>query len=307
MTVAHQLHQLALAHHRIVDVETGELDLLRVMNFQRLAEPVVQRAVNLELQGANGVGDTLDGVALAVGVVVHRVDAPLVAGAVVMAVQDAVHDGVAHVHVGRGHADFCTQHLAPVGELAGLHAAEEVKVLLDAAVAVRTFDAGFRGHATARTDLLLRLVIDVGEAVHNELLGPLVELVEVVGGIMLLGPLKTEPCDIFFDGVHVLHIFLDRVGVIEAEVAETVIFLGDSEVQTDGLGVADMQVAVRFRRETGVNFRSVFSVSQVSLNDFFNKIHSAIGFDLRLNFSQLCVWKAAAKVRFFLFHIIKKG
>ena len=36
-----------------------------------------------ELERAHGVGDALDGIGLAVGVVVHGIDAPLVAGAVV--------------------------------------------------------------------------------------------------------------------------------------------------------------------------------------------------------------------------------
>ena len=93
---------------------------------------------------------------------------------------------------------------------------------------------------------------------------------------MLLGPLEAKPRNIFLDGIHVLHILLDRVGVIEAEVAETVIFLCNSEIETDGLGVSDVQVAVRFRRETGMHFRSVFAVGQVFLNDFFNKIHSGL-------------------------------
>ena len=266
------------------------------MDFQRLAEPVVQRAVNFKLQCADGVGDAFDGVTLAVGVVVHRVDAPLVAGAVVVTVEDTVHDGIAHVHVGGGHAGFGAQHLAPIGELAGFHAAKEVEVLFHGAVAVRALGAGFGGYAAARADLLLALVVHVGETVHNQLLRPFIKLVEVVGGIVLLGPLKAEPRNIFLDGIHVLHIFLDRVGVIEAEVAETVVFFCNSEVQADGLGVADVQIAVRFRRKTGVNFRSVFAVGQVFLNDFFNKIHSSVEFILRLQ-----------KYDFFSYHIIKKG
>lgn len=42
---------------------------------------------------------------------------------------------------------------------------------------------------------------------------------------------------------------LDRIGVVEAQVAAPAEFLRDAEVQPDRLGVADMQIAVRLRRE----------------------------------------------------------
>ncbi len=79
----HELEQLALAHHRIVQVQAGKLDLPRVVDLQLVEQPVVERAVVLELQGADRVGDALDRIALPVGEIVHGINAPLVAGAVV--------------------------------------------------------------------------------------------------------------------------------------------------------------------------------------------------------------------------------
>ena len=79
-----------------------------------------------EFQRAHGVGDVLDGIRLAVRVVVHGIDAPLVAGAVVRGVKDAVHDRIAHVEVGRGHVDLGAQNARAVGELAGFHSLKEV-------------------------------------------------------------------------------------------------------------------------------------------------------------------------------------
>ncbi len=71
------------------------------------------------------MGDALDGVALPVGKVVHRVDAPLATGAVVLRlVQDAIHHRIAQVDVGRGHIDPGAQHSGAVGELASAHALE---------------------------------------------------------------------------------------------------------------------------------------------------------------------------------------
>ena len=63
--------------------------------LERVDEPVVEGAVVLELQGADGVGDPLQGVGEGMGEVVHRVDAPALAGAVVGDALDAVDDRVA--------------------------------------------------------------------------------------------------------------------------------------------------------------------------------------------------------------------
>ena len=52
------------------------------------------------------------------GVVVHRVDAPGVARAVVVRVLDAVQQRIAQVHVWRGHVDLGAQHVLAVREIA---------------------------------------------------------------------------------------------------------------------------------------------------------------------------------------------
>ena len=45
------------------------------------------------------------------------------------------------------------------------------------------------------------------------------------------------------------------------------------EVQTDGFGVADMQVAVRLRWKSGIYFRIVFPVLDVFFDNLLNEIH----------------------------------
>src|SRR5213075_1345223 len=50
--------------------------------------------------------------------------------------------------------------------------------------------------------------------------GPVVELVEVVGGVVeMVAPVEAEPADVLLDRVDVLLLFLDRVRVVEAQVA----------------------------------------------------------------------------------------
>ncbi len=65
--------------------------------------------------------------------------------------------------------------------------------------------------------------------------------------------METEPLDVFFDGVDVFVVFFFRVGVVETQVAQTVVNIRQTEVQADGFGVSDMQIAVGFGRKTGLD------------------------------------------------------
>ncbi len=216
----HQAQQLPLPHHRVRQVQAGELDLARLVDAQRFDEPVVQRPVVLELQGADRVRDALERVGLAVRPVVHRIDAPLVAGAVMARMQDAVHHGVAQVDVGRRHVDLRPEHPRAVGELAGAHPHEEVEVLFDAAVAERAVLARRRPRAAVGADLLGGGVADERLARMDELHCPFEELLEVVRGVELaLAPVEAEPAHVLPDRADVFVLLVRRVGVVETQVA----------------------------------------------------------------------------------------
>ena len=177
----HQGEQLALAQHGVAEVEPGELELLGLVGqVQGLDQPVIQRAVVLELQGAQGVGDALDGVGLAVGEVVHGVDAPGVPGAVVRRVLDAVQGRVPHVQVGVGHVDLGPQHVLPFGELSPAHALQQVQVLLHRPIPKGAVFAHIVEVAPVLADLFQAQAVHVGQALVNEVLGELVELFKVV-------------------------------------------------------------------------------------------------------------------------------
>jgi hypothetical protein len=68
-------------------------------------------------------------------------------------------------------------------------------------------------------------------------------------------PTLNEPAHISCDGVNVLDVFFDRVGVIEAEVALTAVFARDAEIEANRLGVADVEIAVGLRRKARDDLR----------------------------------------------------
>ena len=71
----------------------------------------------------------------------------------------------------------------------------------------------------------------------------------------VVGPAGDEPLHVGDDGIDVLDVLLGRVGVVHAQVALAAVFAGDAEVQADGLGVADVQVAVGLGREARDDLR----------------------------------------------------
>ena len=252
----HQGPELPLAHHRVVDAKPGKLNLPGLTGQgDVLDDPVVEGPVVLKLQGAQGVGDALHGVLKGVGVVVHGVDAPLVPGAVVAGVVDPVDHRVSHIEVAGGQVDLGPQGVPAVLKLPCPHPAEQVQALLFGAVPVGAL--GGVGQIPPHLLHLLRgQLAHVSQALFDQLLGALVHGLKVIGGVVEpVVPVVAQPVDILFNGVHVLHVFLHRVGVVHAKVADAPKALRRAKVDVDGLGVADVQVAVGLGWETGVDLQ----------------------------------------------------
>ena len=274
MPLLHQPQQLALGDDGVFQVEARELVLprhgLRGLHF--LEQPVVDGPVVHELQRAQRVGDVLDGVGEAVGEVVHRVDAPLRAGAVVVRPADAVEDGVPHDHVGRRHVDTGTHHMRSVRELSRAHAAEEVEALLHRTIPPGARAPRLRHRAPVGADLLLVQAVHVGRPFLDKPDGVVVELLEVVGGVPELAPFEAQPADVLLDGLHIAGLFGLRVGVVEAQVAGAPVLGGDPEVEADGLGVANVQQAVGLGREASGHPAAVLVARQIRGHDLADEV-----------------------------------
>jgi hypothetical protein len=75
---------------------------------------------------------------------------------------------------------------------------------------------------------------------------------------------------VLFDVVNVLLVLFGRVGVIEAEIAFSIVHLGQHEVKPHGFAVADVQVAVGLGREAGVD--GVSELLLMLLHGFFGVV-----------------------------------
>ena len=252
MPLVHQLEQLPLAHHRVVQVQSRELGLLRRVLESRLTDqPLVDVAIVLELEGAEGVGDPLDGIRQPMGEVVERVDAPGVAAAIVRGVANPKQERIAHDHVRMGHVDLGPEHMRAVGKLARLHPAQDVAILLHGAIAEPARRPRRSDGAAMLADRGFGFAVDVRLTRVDQPHRDLVERLEIVARVELVVPLEAEPLDVPLDGIDIADVFGGRVGIVEPEVDLPAELSSDPEIEADRLGVPDVGKTVRLRGKPG--------------------------------------------------------
>ena len=80
--------------------------------------------------------------------------------------------------------------------------------------------------------------------------------------------------DVLLNGVYVLRVFLGGVGVIHPQVADAAKLFCRTEVNDEGFAVANVEVPIGLRGETGVNLVSgkLSALPQVLLNESVNEI-----------------------------------
>ena len=290
--------QVTLAHQRVAQVQFVELCLARTVVveiltlFQPVDEQVVQGTVHDKLKRTQRMSDTFEEVALPVCKVVHRVCFPLVTGTVVRSLDDAVDDRVAEVHVRVCHVDLGTQNHRTFFQFAAVHLVEQLQVFFDRAVTIGAVCARLCRRPFLGSDLFGRLLVDVCFSFLDQLDGEVPELLEVVGCVVNIIPVVTQPFDVFFDGVHIFQVFFYRVGIVEAQVANAPIFLGNAEIQADSFGMPDMQVSVGFGWKTGLHTPLVFTFRQIFFHHCFDEIQAFFAFFRFVCFdiAHFCSW-----------------
>src|SRR5215813_1044982 len=215
----------------------------------------------------------LDRVGLSVRPVVHRIDAPRIAGPLMRGLANPIHDRIAQVDVAARHVDLRAERLASVGELARAHAAEEIEALADRAIPEGRRPPGLGQRAARFAHLLHALIVHIRLARDDELLRPAVQLLEIVAGVIeVWAPVEAEPSHVVHDGVDVFLALLGGVRVIEAQVATTAVITRESEVDADSLGVPDVQVTVRLGRKPSHDLAGEATGAVVVLDDLADEV-----------------------------------
>ena len=84
--------------------------------------------------------------------------------------------------------------------------------------------------------------------------------------------ISAEPAHIIDDGIHILLVFLRRIGIVKTEIEFPVVFERNAVIQAYRLRVADMQIAVWFGRKTGVHAPLIFVGEKIFVDNIPDEI-----------------------------------
>ena len=87
----------------------------------------------------------------------------------------------------------------------------------------------------------------------------------------MLAPVRSQPFNIFFDGIHEFHSFLCRIGIVKTHMERAAVFSGKPIIQKDGFGMSDMQITVGLRREPRA-YMIVHSFPEILIDLLLDKI-----------------------------------
>ena len=130
--------------------------------------------------------DVFNSVGLPVREVVNWVNIPLVASARMGGAENAINHRISHVHIARCHVNLGPQCARPFREFARPHAAKEIQILVHRALAIGAVAARFGQGAAEFAHLVGVEIIDVGLAFANQVLGPFVKDIEIIGGEIII-------------------------------------------------------------------------------------------------------------------------
>ena len=182
-----------------------------------LEKPVVERPVIFEFQGANRMRDPFYGIRLAVGKVIGRINAPLIARAMMCRLEDTVHYRIAQVEVRRCHIDFRPERSRPIGEFPRFHAFEQIEILLDRSFPVGAILTRLGQSPPVFTDLVSGQITNIGLPRLNQLNRKLIERREIIRSVILsTTPIETQPTHVFFYRFDIFNVFFARIGIVES-------------------------------------------------------------------------------------------
>ena len=142
--------------------------------------------------------DTLDRIALSVSPIVIGIDTPMIAGAVMGRVPDAVHRRVAPNSYLMQPCRFLARNVfSPSLNSPFFIRSNRSRFFLNRTIAIGTVLTGLFPAATKLTNFFDCLIADVGFATLDQLNGPIIQLLEVIGRETFLVPLESQPTNVF--------------------------------------------------------------------------------------------------------------
>ena len=113
------------------------------------------------------------------------------------------------------------------------------------------------------------------------MLGPLVELLEIIGCVVeVRSPIEAEPAHVLLNRIDIFLLLLSRIGIIEAKMTTAAELLRDTEIEADRLGVTNVQVSIRLRRKARHHVHVALG-GKISRDDIADEVTPCVRLDDR--------------------------
>ena len=227
-----------------------------------LERPVVEGALIFEFKRANRVRDVFERVLDRMRVGVHRIDAPLAARRMMVRESNSIDRRIAQIDVGTRHVDLCAKHHGAFRMLAVAHFAEEPQILFGRTIAIGGVLSRLLQRAAIFAHLIDRLFVHISVARLNKMLREEIHVLKVAAReveivFLPVNPVEAKPANAVENAIDIFLVFLHRIRVVKAHMAVPAVVARKTEIEADALGMADVEVSVRLRRETRADLRHV--------------------------------------------------
>src|SRR5689334_21177323 len=124
--------------------------------------------MDFKLKGADGMSNSLNGVGKTMGIIVHRINAPLIPGSMVSRFPNPIQSRIAHMDIRRSHIDPGPERFGTIRKFSSSHSGKQIKILFHRSISVRALLARNVGSATILNHLLRIQVTDERLALANQ-------------------------------------------------------------------------------------------------------------------------------------------
>ena len=159
-----------------------------------------------------------------------------------------------------------------VSKLSCFHAREQIQILFHGTIAIRRVRAGLGKRAATFSDFCILKAANISFAILNQPDSKIVQFLEVIRCMSQRCPLKSKPGHVFGYRLHVLLALLDLVGIVKTHECLAAILLSDAKVESNTLGMPDMQIAIRLRWKAGNDTIRQAVVLTIFVNFLTNKV-----------------------------------
>ena len=204
--------------------------------------------------------------------IVHRIDAPFIAGIMMTHMSNPVYNRISHIDIRACHIYFGTKHFFTVSIYAVFHVLKQLKVFFNRPVSVRAvLSRGFKSPAIL-FDLVSRQIAYESFSFFDKFNSRFIHLVKIIRckkeSVFPIGP---EPLDIRLYRINEFRLFLGGVCIVKSQIELSAILFGKSVIDKYCLGVPDMQIAVGLGRKTGM-YLIIFSLLKILVDYHLDKI-----------------------------------